>query len=750
MATADSAIRFNLFAKDQTGPGIRSADSNFSKFGKGLVTKFAAAGAAIGGISLLGDFISEAQESAKVGRLTENVIKSTGGAAKITADQVGNLATKLSNKTAVDDEVIQSGQNLLLTFTGIRNEVGKGNNIFDQASKAALDMAAGLNGGTVTAENLKGTSVQLGKALNDPIKGITALSRSGVSFTEKQKEQIKSMVKAGDTMGAQKLILAELNKEFGGAAAAAADPAQKAQVAWGNLKEQIGTGILPLFNKVATFASDKLIPAVSTGIEKVGPIFSSASKGVSVFFNALSGNSSPGEFEGGLNKINRAGLAVGNWIRNDFLPVAKQLWSWFQTQAIPAVKTFAQNLWTDLQPSIKAITTVFQQNLRPAIETMVAKFKEAWPTIQRVATILGQVAGFILSKVVPVLITFAGKYLQAVIVTFANVFSATWRFIGVLIDVGKAIGEAGAAFGRFVGKVGSAMGSAYNAVKSGGDKAIRWFKDLPGTILATVGDLGSVLYNAGKGIISGLIRGIEDSVPGLKNVLGAVTKLIPIHKGPPSKDKVLLRPAGQAIMGGLVDGMKSQMSKVSDFLDGLTSRLQQQVDAAKDFAQSIRDTFRTATDLTSISTTLTDARGEEFDGGLAAMIAGLQKRVTDAKKFADTVTKLRKAGLNATSLENLRSAGPDGGLTAAQNLLAGGSSAIQQVNQLTKQINQTGRDFANRETKAMYGFTGTGDMSAKQAYVVLDLRSDDKQLLERLRREIRVKGGNVQVVLGKS
>jgi hypothetical protein len=82
------------------------------------------------------------------------------------------------NKSGVDDEAIKSSENLLLTFTNIRNETGKNNDIFNQATKATLDMSTALG------NDLKGSSILVGKALNDPIKGMTALRRVGVSFTD--------------------------------------------------------------------------------------------------------------------------------------------------------------------------------------------------------------------------------------------------------------------------------------------------------------------------------------------------------------------------------------------------------------------------------------------------------------------------------------------------------------------------------------------------------------------------------------
>lgn len=239
------------------------------KFGDGLNSSIGKAAKGLGGIfagvavvDVFAGFIDGARESARIGRLTAQVIKTTGGAARITAGQVGNLATAMSNKTGVDDEAIQSGANLLLTFTNVRNEVGKGNNIFDQAAQTATDMTAALNNGQVSAEGLKGSSIQLGKALNDPIAGVSALAEVGVTFTKQQKDQIKTMVEAGDTLGAQKVILAELNKEFGGAAEAAADPLQRLKTIAGNLGESIGTQLLPYIDRFATYVGEDVVPAL--------------------------------------------------------------------------------------------------------------------------------------------------------------------------------------------------------------------------------------------------------------------------------------------------------------------------------------------------------------------------------------------------------------------------------------------------------------------------------------------------------
>ena len=128
-----------------------------------------------------------------------------------------------------------------------------------------------MNQGEITQSGLEKSTIRLGKALNDPIKGVTALSRVGVTFTDGQKEQIRVLVESGRTMDAQKIILKELGSEFGGAAEAAADPWSRLQVIFGNVKESIGTALLPALNGAATFLADKFIPAVRDWWQTHGP-----------------------------------------------------------------------------------------------------------------------------------------------------------------------------------------------------------------------------------------------------------------------------------------------------------------------------------------------------------------------------------------------------------------------------------------------------------------------------------------------
>jgi len=119
----------------------------------------------------------------------------------------------------------------------------------------ALDMST-IFGGTA-ASNAK----VLGKALNDPIKGLSALSRVGVQFTDEQKEMITALQNAGDMAGAQAIIMEELQSQVGGTAVATADATAKLSNMGKEAQEWVGNKILPLIEKLADYMVSDVIPA---------------------------------------------------------------------------------------------------------------------------------------------------------------------------------------------------------------------------------------------------------------------------------------------------------------------------------------------------------------------------------------------------------------------------------------------------------------------------------------------------------
>ena len=165
-----------------------------------------------GGIGLLTKKVIEASSTQeRAVRQLEQGWKSTAGVVGLTVEQMTQHAADLQKTSLFGDEQIIEAQSKLITFTNIADEQ------FKKATVAALDMSSRM--GT----DLSSAVVQIGKVLNDPVANLSALNRVGIQFSDTQEDLIKGLAKSGDLMGAQNVILKEMERQFGGSAAAARD-----------------------------------------------------------------------------------------------------------------------------------------------------------------------------------------------------------------------------------------------------------------------------------------------------------------------------------------------------------------------------------------------------------------------------------------------------------------------------------------------------------------------------------------------
>jgi hypothetical protein len=213
-------------ALDGATKRLRDTAGKMNDLGKSLSIGLTAPIAAFGVIAT-----KNAVDSAKAIAQVEAAVQSTGGAAGRSVAQLEEMAAGLQRISLYDDDqILKEVTANLLTFTNVTGTQ------FDKAQVAILNLSTRL--GT----DLTSASVQVGKALNDPIKGVTALGRAGVQFTAEQKELITTLTESGDVAGAQSIILGELETQFGGAAEAAAnvDPYTQLANEVGNLSEDFG------------------------------------------------------------------------------------------------------------------------------------------------------------------------------------------------------------------------------------------------------------------------------------------------------------------------------------------------------------------------------------------------------------------------------------------------------------------------------------------------------------------------------
>lgn len=266
----EKKIVYEVDMNDLLSGKLATAEKNALKFegtlnsvGRGIKEFAIGAVAAFGlvaGAEFLSGSVEMYNEAAQAqGQLVAS-LESTRYAAGLSEEALTAQAEALQRLTLYDDDATKSAQSLLLTFTNIRGEV------FTNAIPVIQDMA------TKMGTDLAGSAVQVGKALNDPIKGITALQRVGVSFSETQKQHIAHLVETNHAAEAQGLILAELEKEFGGSARAAA---------------AMGTGPLEVLKNQFNDNRERLGELIVNGLMVLQPAIEGLITGFGMFIDFL-------------------------------------------------------------------------------------------------------------------------------------------------------------------------------------------------------------------------------------------------------------------------------------------------------------------------------------------------------------------------------------------------------------------------------------------------------------------------------
>jgi len=404
---------------------------------------------------VIGDSITAAKESNLVAAQTAAVIKSTGDAAGVTAQHVLDYASSLSaaaGKSLFGDEQIAQSSNLLLTFTNIKGAT------LDAATAISVDMAQAMGGAP------KDAAIQLGKALNDPVKGITALTRVGVTFSDEQKATIKAMQETGDTAGAQAIILAELNKEFGGSAAAAA----KADGGFaqfhdrlGEMEETLGKAILPLLGELMGVMNDKILPVVESVASafsawvndpatqaSLQQIVTAIQTDLATAFSWMSDTAIPALLSA-WETIQPALQAVGAFILDTIVPAIGSLVTWFQ-QHIPVAIGILTTYWnTTLLPIFNALVDLWMAHLQPALSALGGWLKVNLPiaidalvgfwtgTLQPAIAALAHIIATVVIPAIGTLVDWLAKNLPVAIQTVSDFWTGTlqpalntvWAFI---------------------------------------------------------------------------------------------------------------------------------------------------------------------------------------------------------------------------------------------------------------------------------------------------------------------------------
>lgn len=548
----------------------------------GVVGAVAGIGALAAGLGVSVKAAMDAQEGQAQ---LASVLASTGGKAGVTAKMANDLASALQNTTRFEDDTTLAGENMLLTFTNI------GKDVFPQATETMLDMSQALG------QDVKASAIQLGKALNDPIQGVTALRRVGVSFTDAQMDQIKALQESGALMGAQKMILKELQTEFGGAAKAAGETfAGKMDILqhkFGDVQEMIGNALIPILSTAADaligFLNNDAVQNFATQIGNLFAVIASGddlASGVWEIFDNLFGPDVADAVAGFVGFIEGdvipAVKALVGFVAENIPKVASLIGSLFQAgkdagggfaQEFPKIQQAILTVWNAIQPILQAIFdtlaqfwTEIQPKLAKAWETIqtiintvmaavgtfirehmteiTAVMRAAWDAISGIV----QIAWALISGIVKIALDLLGgdfdaagrdwkETFLAVWEGLKKIFSAAWEIIKVIIG-----GALNAIWQAIQGK----MDDVRQTIQNKWDEIVNWFASLP-----------ERLKQAGIDILQGLIDGFwaqADAVTqALADIVNQAVQNIMNLLGMHSPSRVM-RDMGENMAKGLVMG----------------------------------------------------------------------------------------------------------------------------------------------------------------------------------------------------
>lgn len=239
LLTLDLVARIGGFEKgmdqasrksDETAKRARKAAKEtadaWSGVGKAITAGFA--GITIG--ATIAKFAKESREAQDEQAQLAAVLKSTGEAAGYSQGKLNEMAESMANSSIFSDGEINKAQTRLLSYTGIVGEK------FPEAMQSVIDMAARMG---MTVEQSAET---VGRALDIPSQGLTALTKQGFRFTEEQKKLVTQLEATGRTGEAQAIILEALQSSYGGAAEAARHTFGGSLTALQNQLDELMTG----------------------------------------------------------------------------------------------------------------------------------------------------------------------------------------------------------------------------------------------------------------------------------------------------------------------------------------------------------------------------------------------------------------------------------------------------------------------------------------------------------------------------
>lgn len=222
-----------------------------------------------------------------------------------------------------------------------------------------------------------------------------------------------------------------------------------------------------------------------------------------------------------------------------------------------AIVAAAEAIWRPLAAFFSLLWRGVEAVSRAVWGALSGFFRAVWGGIVAAArAIFGPIAAFFRA-----LWNGISAVARAVWGPISSFLRAVW---GGIVAVARTV------FGPIASFFRSAWNAAFGAIRGVVGSIVGFVRGIPGAILRALGNLGNILFDAGKKILGGLLHGLESGLGAVKNFLGGIANKIVGWKGPPEFDATILIGNGQLIMDGLVNGLSSRMANLRKFLGTVT------------------------------------------------------------------------------------------------------------------------------------------------------------------------------------
>ncbi len=253
----------------------------------------------------------------------------------------------------------------------------------------------------------------------------------------------------------------------------------------------------------------------------------------------------------------------------------------------PIISTLVGALVPAIQGILTVVTTVIQaitpaiQGIQPIVITVInevmAVIQALMPVIQALAplvsTIISAIVGFISSTLLPTIQAML-PFIQGVINGIASVVSGIVNVIQGVINMVTGI---------INGNWSQAWNGFSQIVHGVVQGVLGFLGGIGSAIMGCFAGAGAWLWNAGASIINGLLNGLKAAFGRVKSFVSGIGDWIVRHKGPLSYDKVMLKPAGRAIMQGFDKSLRQGWKDVQRTVNGMNAQINGgfDVDASK-------------------------------------------------------------------------------------------------------------------------------------------------------------------------